>query len=94
MHKTPCNEGQLFLCALNAQALTLHIQDGRTKLKLELLGLSVDKCGICLAQMRDGEAGARAEDCKHAFHEKCLRRWLAQRGTCPNCREPLQMEEQ
>ncbi|VDC04708.1 unnamed protein product [Peniophora sp. CBMAI 1063] len=67
-------------------------KDGRTKLKLELLGTSVDKCGICLAQMRDGEAGTRAEECRHAFHEKCLRRWLTQRGTCPNCREPLQME--
>ena len=53
----------LRVCILN---LTLCVQDGRTKLKLELLGTSVDKCGICLAQMRDNEAGARAEECKHA----------------------------
>jgi hypothetical protein len=39
-------------------------KDGRVKLKLELLGVAVDKCGICLSQFKEGEAGVLLR-CQH-----------------------------
>ncbi|KZT69741.1 hypothetical protein DAEQUDRAFT_726410 [Daedalea quercina L-15889] len=67
-------------------------KDGRVKLKLTLLGIVVDKCGICLSQFRDEELAVLAPVCQHSFHEKCLRRWLAMKRTCPICRVTLSLE--
>jgi hypothetical protein len=39
-------------------------KDGRKKLKLALLGVVVDKCGICLSQFRE-EVGASLLPCQH-----------------------------
>ncbi|KAG6907372.1 hypothetical protein DXG01_009193 [Tephrocybe rancida] len=38
-------------------------KDGRVKLKLGLLDAAVDKCGICLAQFRNGDAGQLGSFC-------------------------------
>ncbi|KAH9837532.1 uncharacterized protein C8Q71DRAFT_547453 [Rhodofomes roseus] len=67
-------------------------KDGRVKLKLTLLGVVVDKCGICLSQFKDEELAALAPMCQHSFHEKCLRRWLAMKHTCPICRVTLSLD--
>ncbi|EPS96137.1 hypothetical protein FOMPIDRAFT_61871, partial [Fomitopsis schrenkii] len=67
-------------------------KDGRVKLKLTLLGVIVDKCGICLSQFKDEELAALAPVCQHSFHEKCLRRWLAMKRTCPICRNTLALD--
>lgn len=40
-------------------------KDGRTKLKLMLLGVRVDKCGICLSQFKEGERAALGPTCQH-----------------------------
>ncbi|KAL5522528.1 hypothetical protein ACEPAG_8544 [Sanghuangporus baumii] len=63
-------------------------KDGRTKLKLALLGVVVDKCGICLVQFK-GDTFACLLPCRHAFHENCLRLWTRRGQTCPLCRGPL-----
>ncbi|KAL5499206.1 hypothetical protein ACEPAH_1724 [Sanghuangporus vaninii] len=63
-------------------------KDGRTKLKLALLGVVVDKCGICLVQFKGG-AFACLLPCRHAFHENCLRLWMRRGQNCPLCRGPL-----
>ncbi|KAI0312456.1 hypothetical protein OF83DRAFT_646714 [Amylostereum chailletii] len=65
-------------------------KDGRVKLKLSLLGVSVDRCGICLSQFKDSESASLLPKCQHAFHEKCISAWL-RRGNraCPMCRESL-----
>ncbi|KAL5480826.1 hypothetical protein ACEPAI_9766 [Sanghuangporus weigelae] len=63
-------------------------KDGRTKLKLALLGVVVDKCGICLVQFK-GDAFACMLPCRHAFHENCLRLWMRRGQTCPLCRGTL-----
>jgi len=62
-------------------------KEGRVKLKLALLGvrLGVDKCGICLTQFKEG-ALASLLQCHHAFHERCLTKWLMRSRTCPLCR--------
>ena len=39
-------------------------KDGRKKLKLALLGIVVEKCGICLSQFREG-AEAFLLPCQH-----------------------------
>ena len=41
------------------------LKDGRVKLKLSLLGVAVDRCGICLSQFRHDERAALAPACKH-----------------------------
>ena len=38
--------------------------DGRTKLKLDLLGMRVERCGVCLMQFREGDVGAKTI-CEH-----------------------------
>ncbi len=38
--------------------------DGRTKVKLALLGMRVERCGVCLMQFREGEVGAKTM-CEH-----------------------------
>ncbi|KAH9887358.1 hypothetical protein C8Q73DRAFT_657285, partial [Cubamyces lactineus] len=69
------------------------LKDGRVKLKLSLLGVAVDRCGVCLSQFRREERGALTPVCRHSFHEACLRRWLRTAGVCPICRMALSMDQ-
>jgi len=64
-------------------------EDGRIKLKIRLLDVAVERCGICLSQFREGDMAVLTSNCQHSFHEKCLGRWLARAKTCPMCRVPL-----
>ncbi|XP_066549504.1 RING finger protein 122 isoform X2 [Amia ocellicauda] len=52
--------------------------------KLSLLGM----CAVCLEEFR-----ARDElgvcPCSHAFHKKCLVKWLEIRSVCPMCNKPI-----
>ncbi|KAG5642732.1 hypothetical protein DXG03_002277 [Asterophora parasitica] len=66
------------------------LKDGRTKLKLALMDTAVDKCGICLTQFKSGDIAQLGSVCRHAFHERCLGRWLVHNQTCPMCRVPLE----
>ncbi|KAI0747210.1 hypothetical protein C8Q80DRAFT_1105804, partial [Daedaleopsis nitida] len=68
------------------------LKDGRVKLKLALLGVPVDRCGVCLSQFRREESAALTPVCKHSFHEVCLRRWLRTARVCPICRTPLSID--
>lgn len=65
------------------------LKDGRVKLKLSLMGVSVDNCGICFMQFKEKEVGALTPKCHHSYHEKCLKAWLQRNPTCPSCRAPL-----
>jgi hypothetical protein len=38
--------------------------DARTKVKLSLLGVRVERCGVCLLQFREGDMGAKT-NCEH-----------------------------
>ena len=42
------------------------LKDGRVKLKLSLLGVPVDRCGVCLSQFRKEEDAALTPVCKHS----------------------------
>lgn len=41
-------------------------KDGRVKLKLLLLGVVVDRCGICLSQFKERELAGLGPSCQHA----------------------------
>merc|ERR1719235_2885936 len=43
-------------------------------------------CAVCLELL--GQTCVRLP-CAHVFHRDCVVPWLAQRGTCPNCRAEL-----
>ncbi|KAK7044796.1 RING-type domain-containing protein [Favolaschia claudopus] len=66
-------------------------KDGRVKLKLALLGIAVDRCGICMTQFKKAERARLSERCKHAFHDRCLGRWVVRSQTCPLCRIGLDL---
>ena len=68
--------------------------DGRVKLKLSLLGIGVDRCGICLSQFKDGQSAGMSASCRHVFHDRCLGHWLSRSRTCPLCRVPLNVDGQ
>jgi hypothetical protein len=86
-----------FTSNLTSSKLQLHpiqvqrrriTKDGRVKLKLVLLGVGVDKCGICFTQFKDGDMAALGSSgCQHAFHGKCLNSWYTRSRTCPLCRQ-------
>ena len=62
-----CQEGAYYS---SIRASTIEVSskrttsDGRTKVKLALLGMRVERCGVCLMQFREGEVGAKTM-CEH-----------------------------
>ncbi|XP_032398997.1 RING finger protein 122 isoform X1 [Etheostoma spectabile] len=53
--------------------------------KLSLLGQT---CAVCLEEFRTrDELGVCS--CSHAFHKKCLLKWLEIRSVCPMCNKPI-----
>ncbi|XP_002450053.1 E3 ubiquitin-protein ligase EL5 [Sorghum bicolor] len=46
-------------------------------------------CGVCLAELADGEALRVLPACMHFFHAACVNEWLQGHDTCPLCRAPL-----
>ncbi|KIK69937.1 hypothetical protein GYMLUDRAFT_121159, partial [Collybiopsis luxurians FD-317 M1] len=57
-------------------------KSGKVRTKLYLLDAAVDNCGICSSQFKENDLGALSS-CRHAFHERCLKPWLARSKTCP-----------
>ncbi|CAE6463460.1 unnamed protein product [Rhizoctonia solani] len=66
------------------------MKDGRVKLKLSLMGVGVDKCGICLTQFKNNE-NAVLLPCLHSFHTNCIMSWFVRQDVpaCPHCRTPI-----
>uniref|UniRef100_A0A668AMY2 RING finger protein 122 n=1 Tax=Myripristis murdjan TaxID=586833 RepID=A0A668AMY2_9TELE len=81
----------IFCCYLfryNATKLTYRsyrvVLKGAGK-KLSLLGQT---CAVCLEEFRSrDELGVCP--CSHAFHKKCLLKWLEIRSVCPMCNKPI-----
>lgn len=55
---------------------------------LSRIGAHSLECAICLNPFCKGSK-VNTLQCSHLFHRKCIKPWLRQRGTCPQCREPV-----
>jgi len=56
---------------------------------IEALDENQNVCNICLEEFKQGDE-MRKLHCKHAFHQQCIDRWLAQVASCPICKQELQ----
>ncbi|KAL7566290.1 hypothetical protein ACA910_013619 [Epithemia clementina (nom. ined.)] len=52
--------------------------------------LELSLCSICLDEYEPGDRLRCLDPCHHAFHSKCIGRWLSERSaTCPLCKMEL-----
>ncbi|XP_040293087.1 RING finger protein 122-like [Bufo bufo] len=47
-------------------------------------------CAVCLEEFREKEELGLCP-CTHAFHTKCLMKWLEVRNSCPMCNKTISM---
>ncbi|CAH1225979.1 RLIM [Branchiostoma lanceolatum] len=47
-------------------------------------------CTICMVEYKTGNK-LRRMPCAHEFHSKCVDRWLKQNGSCPVCRQQVEI---
>ncbi|WFD03474.1 hypothetical protein MOBT1_002165 [Malassezia obtusa] len=57
---------------------------GKLKKKLSVVGVRVDRCGICLQQFREGQPA-----CIFPFHDECTVQLLRTSRLCPLCRQDV-----
>ncbi|CAD8150600.1 unnamed protein product [Paramecium octaurelia] len=89
----------LFYCIYLISVLLLYLQykyGSRCILPKWILNKYYQDCAICLdciviADMENQllQAPVVLTQCKHKFHEKCLRKWLQEKEDCPLCRTKL-----
>uniref|UniRef100_A0A8C7W0D4 RING finger protein 122 n=1 Tax=Oncorhynchus mykiss TaxID=8022 RepID=A0A8C7W0D4_ONCMY len=80
----------LSLCRLKQQGTREQFSYNEVVLKgagkkLSLLGQT---CAVCLEEFRTRDELAVCP-CSHAFHKKCLLKWLEIRSVCPMCNKPI-----
>jgi len=50
--------------------------------------LLLDECSICLEKYVKNDKIMNLE-CNHTFHDNCIKLWLKNNNTCPQCRENI-----
>ena len=58
---------------------TLHSNDEENLL---------NECTICIEKYKKNDKIITL-DCDHNFHENCIKEWLNNKNSCPNCRENI-----
>lgn len=53
---------------------------------------SLESSSICYKH-RNLEDRILIGECKHAFHEVCIKKWTEEQNTCPNCTQPWNVLE-
>ncbi|KAH6827877.1 hypothetical protein C2S53_015799 [Perilla frutescens var. hirtella] len=74
---------------------TAAINSGSSRFKYrKKLRPDSGECSVCLSDYAEGEECCRVVACGHAFHRRCLERWLkGYAPTCPMCRAAVVPEE-
>ncbi|KAJ4976245.1 hypothetical protein NE237_001351 [Protea cynaroides] len=57
---------------------------------------STRECAVCLSIFENDEVAMLLPNCKHMFHEQCIKMWFSSHTTCPICRcsaEPRMVPE-
>lgn len=49
-----------------------------------------EACTVCMCEMEPDEECIDLP-CGHSFHVECCTSWLHWNGTCPNCRQPIEI---
>ena len=47
-------------------------------------------CSICIEPFNSTQTNVVLQ-CNHKFHSRCIKEWLEKELTCPNCRQPFQI---
>lgn len=45
-----------------------------------------ETCTICLEEVTN-----KPYECGHVYHDKCIKKWLKEHNTCPNCRVNIEI---
>jgi len=53
---------------------------------------SIDLCTVCQETM--GEDCSMLRNCKHVFHDRCIRQWFSTSPRCPVCRNDIREESE
>ncbi|XP_022631567.1 RING-H2 finger protein ATL14-like [Vigna radiata var. radiata] len=95
-HTTPPKNQRLVKIFNNLFWVVEEKRSGKTQQVMKLLGsivcfqnqpfLSGSECAICLEELKNGEECVVFSVCGHIFHFDCIKHWLEEKPTCPNCR--------
>lgn len=50
-------------------------------------------CSVCQENF-ETESSVCILDCNHVFHDNCMREWVKYNQKCPNCRHPIECDEE
>ncbi|KAL6223911.1 hypothetical protein ACLB2K_002768 [Fragaria x ananassa] len=52
---------------------------------------TMEVCAVCIEALELGDE-IRETPCKHTYHSRCIRQWLAHHTSCPICRHQLRRD--
>jgi hypothetical protein len=50
-------------------------------------------CSICLENYKNEDCCVMPNNCKHIFHENCLKIWIDQNEVCPLCKQNMEKQD-
>lgn len=75
-----------------------HRRQTFEQLEIDTVTPEEGDCSVCLEAFTPERQVKCLPECKHKFHEECLRAWYARGDTCPVCRsrfsKPLELTEE
>ncbi|XP_073075120.1 RING finger protein 122 isoform X3 [Manis javanica] len=78
----------IFVFVLSLIFCCYFISKLRNQAQSERYGYKEQTCAVCLEDFK-GKDELGLLPCQHAFHRKCLVKWLEVRCVCPMCNKPI-----